>query len=167
MEDENCRLGRKRHNPVSSIHVRASSNVRAPCPFWRILSARDASNCSAVKEKPHFQAGVTAKPVMLRPVLASSKGCRIRLPCRLKCCGFGVHCPSLAYGAGIPLTPGRRSIHLSNIFQNRIKCDGRLAGSLSTSRAKRWDGRAGNWLGVRFWPVPAAATPSVWDRARY
>jgi len=24
------------------------------------------------------------------------------------------------------------------------------------------DGRAGNWLGVRFWPVPAAATPSVW-----
>ena len=37
--------------------VRASSRVRAPCPFRRILSARDASNCSAVKEKPHFQAG--------------------------------------------------------------------------------------------------------------
>jgi len=30
------------------------------------------------QRKPHFQAGVTAKPVMLRPVLASSKGCRIR-----------------------------------------------------------------------------------------
>ena len=60
IEAEYCRLGRKRHKPVSSIHVRASSNVSAPCPFWRILSARDASNCSAVKEKPHFQAGVTA-----------------------------------------------------------------------------------------------------------
>ena len=58
MEEENCRRGRKRHNPVSSIHVRASSKVSVPCPFWRILSARDASNCSAVKEKPHFQAGV-------------------------------------------------------------------------------------------------------------
>ncbi len=60
IEEENCRLGRKRHNPVSSIHVRASSSVSVPCPFWRILSARDASNCSAVKEKPHFQAGVSA-----------------------------------------------------------------------------------------------------------
>ena len=60
MEEEYCRLGRKRHNPVSSIHVRASSRVSVPCPFWRILSARDASNCSAVKEKPHFQAGAKA-----------------------------------------------------------------------------------------------------------
>ena len=51
MKEENCRLGRKRHNPVSSNHVRASSNVVAPIPFWRILSERDASNCSAVKEK--------------------------------------------------------------------------------------------------------------------
>jgi hypothetical protein len=48
--------------------------------LWRILSARDASNCSAVKEKPHFQAGAeidtryTAKPEILRPFLASSKG---------------------------------------------------------------------------------------------
>jgi hypothetical protein len=57
MEEENCLLGRKRHNPVSSIHTRASSNVSVPCPFRRILSAREASNCSAVKEKPHFQAG--------------------------------------------------------------------------------------------------------------
>src|ERR1035437_3108255 len=57
MEEENCFLGRKRHNPVSSIHTRASSNVSVPCPFRRILSAREASNCSAVKEKPHFQAG--------------------------------------------------------------------------------------------------------------
>jgi hypothetical protein len=56
-EVENCRRGRKRHRPVSSIHVRASSSVSAPCPFWRILSARDASNCSDVKEKPRFQAG--------------------------------------------------------------------------------------------------------------
>src|ERR1039458_3396053 len=57
MDETNCRLGRKRHNPVSSIHTRASSSVSAPCPFKRILSARDASNCSAVKEKPRFQAG--------------------------------------------------------------------------------------------------------------
>jgi len=28
-----------------------------PMSVKRILSARDASNCSAVKEKPHFQAG--------------------------------------------------------------------------------------------------------------
>ena len=56
-EEENCLLGRKRHKPVSSIHVRASSKVRVPSPFWRILSARAASNCSDVKEKPHFQAG--------------------------------------------------------------------------------------------------------------
>jgi hypothetical protein len=34
--------------------------VSVPCPFKRILSERDASNCSAVKEKPHFQAGVLA-----------------------------------------------------------------------------------------------------------
>jgi hypothetical protein len=56
-EVENCLRGRKRHNPVSSIQVRASSKVRAPFPFKRIRSARDASNCSAVKEEPHFQAG--------------------------------------------------------------------------------------------------------------
>ncbi len=30
MKEENCRLGRKRHNPVSSNHVRASSNVNCP-----------------------------------------------------------------------------------------------------------------------------------------
>src|SRR5208337_4119944 len=60
IEVENCRLGRKRQNPVSSIHVRASSRVSAPCPSRRILSERDASNCSDVKEKPHFQAGVSA-----------------------------------------------------------------------------------------------------------
>ena len=60
MDEANCRRGRKRHNPVSSIHTRASSNVSAACPFKRILSARDASNCSAVKEKPQFQVGVQA-----------------------------------------------------------------------------------------------------------
>src|SRR5208337_4302314 len=67
MEEENCRLGRKRHNPVSSIHVRASSRESVPGPFRRILSARDASNCSDVKEKPRFQAGVNAGlPRLLR-----------------------------------------------------------------------------------------------------
>ena len=57
MDEANCRLGKKRHKPVSSIHTRASSSVSVPCPLKRILSAREASNCSAVKEKPHFQAG--------------------------------------------------------------------------------------------------------------
>ena len=71
MEEENCRLGRKRHNPVSSIHVRASSSVSVPCPFRRILSARDASNCSAVKEKPHFQAGDRAFSGILQVHLSS------------------------------------------------------------------------------------------------
>ena len=51
MKEENCRRGRKRHKPVSSSHVRASSKVSCPRPFWRILSERDASSCSAVKEK--------------------------------------------------------------------------------------------------------------------
>jgi hypothetical protein len=40
--------------------------VRAPTPFWRILSERDASSCSAVKEKPHFQAGEITCRVLLR-----------------------------------------------------------------------------------------------------
>src|SRR5208283_4582195 len=63
----NCFRGRNRHNPVSSIHVRASSKVRVPTPFWRILSERDASSCSAVKEKPHFQAGeITCRMPLLR-----------------------------------------------------------------------------------------------------
>src|ERR1035441_5513054 len=64
---------RKRHNPVSSIHVRASSRVSVPCPSRRILSARDASNCSDVKEKPRFQAGVNAgRPRPLRGGLPPS-----------------------------------------------------------------------------------------------
>jgi len=94
MEDENCRLGRKRHNPVSSIHVRASSSVRAPCPFWRILSARDASNCSAVKEKPHFQAGVTAKTRDAASCFGQFKNVVASVESRhLHYCGFGMLCP--------------------------------------------------------------------------
>ena len=76
-EEENCLRGRKRHKPVSSIQVRASSSVRVPCPFWRILSARDASNCSAVKEKPHFQARAgawtTLSPERRAAALTNSK----------------------------------------------------------------------------------------------
>src|SRR5665213_400694 len=74
-EVENCLRGRKRHNPVSSIQVRASSRVKAPLPFKRIRSARDASNCSAVKEKPRFQAGDPAFSAIYSSP-ESSFGCR-------------------------------------------------------------------------------------------
>ena len=50
----------KRQSPVSSIHVRASSKVRVPRPFWRIRSERACTNCSDVKEKPHFRVGISA-----------------------------------------------------------------------------------------------------------
>src|ERR1700739_1560918 len=60
-EEENCRFGKKRQSPVSSIHVRASSKVSVPRPFWRILSARACTNCSDVKEKPQFRVGASAR----------------------------------------------------------------------------------------------------------
>jgi hypothetical protein len=60
MKVANWRRGKKRHNPVSSNHVRASSSVSSPGPFWRILSARDASICSDVKENLASGLAITA-----------------------------------------------------------------------------------------------------------
>jgi hypothetical protein len=36
--------------------------------LWRIRSARAASNCSDVKEEPHFQAGLWQTRKMMRPI---------------------------------------------------------------------------------------------------
>ena len=145
MDEEYGRFGKKRHNPVSSIQVRASSSVSAPCPFWRILSERDASNCSAVKEKPHFQADENCKPKTSRPFKACpnvfARTCSV--DSSVTAAGRSLH--GVAHGAGQPGLLGVLNCHLLYVtclldaMEGPLNILPRIQQSYWTSmRATRW-----------------------------
>jgi len=168
---EYCRLGRKRQSPVSSSHVRASSREIAPIPFWRIRSARAASNCSDVKEEPLFQAGVTASTrrcCVLSGLTKNRRNSRVAID-KIFQLWIRRSFSTVHRVAVVPLGGGFTSLvgSFEAAFLLPFRFGGRPAGSLSKNTSKRLDVHAGNWLGVRSLQAPTIAIPYVRGQVGY
>jgi len=145
--------GRNIQSPVSSIQVRTSSIVTAPCPFCRILSERAASNCSAVKDIPHFQ----AQPHALRASLTRGRKNQF---CRLGDRRKAATCSETDSAPGLAFLPGNFA-PIGVVFAtfHGSRSDGRPAGSLSKNTSKRLVCHADMRSDVQFLIILLTANP--------